>query len=159
MSDDAISTPSATLDSENRTIFFVDASNVAHQGRRKPELINILAVRDDLRRYGTVVLVADASLRHKIDDRVSYERLVNDGTILQVPSGTSADWHIKVLAAKWRLRKWNVVVVSNDRRMNDTLPTGITPVSVLSVNLKCFIDNIFTPTIAEVSAKAVPRGI
>jgi hypothetical protein len=93
-------------------LVLVDGSNVAHSSEGEhPELANIVAVCDKLREEGyEPVVVVDAALRHQIDDRVGYERLVDDGTIRQAPAGTDADYFILSFA-----RELDASIVSNDR--------------------------------------------
>jgi hypothetical protein len=94
------------------SIVLVDASNVAHstEGER-PLLSNILAVRDKLSEEGLEpIVVADAALRHQIDDRGGYEQLVDQGIVRQAPAGTDADYFILSFA-----RELDARVVSNDR--------------------------------------------
>ncbi len=93
-------------------IALVDASNVAHstEGER-PRLENIMLVREKLREEGLEpIVVADAALRHRIDDRAGYERLVEGGTVKQAPAGTDADYFILSFA-----RELEASIVSNDR--------------------------------------------
>ena len=93
-------------------IVLVDASNVAHstEGER-PRLENIMLVREKLREEGLEpIVVADAALRHRIDDRAGYERLVEGGTVKQAPAGTDADYFILSFA-----RELEASIVSNDR--------------------------------------------
>ena len=93
-------------------IVLVDASNVAHstEGER-PLLSNILAVREKLSEEGLEpIVVADAALRHQIDDRGGYEQLVDRGIVRQAPAGTDADYFILSFA-----RELDARVVSNDR--------------------------------------------
>ena len=94
------------------SLVLVDGSNVAHSSEGEhPELANIVAVCDKLREEGyEPVVVVDAALRHQIDDRVGYERLVDDGTIRQAPAGTDADYFILSFA-----RELDASIVSNDR--------------------------------------------
>ena len=90
----------------------VDASNVAHSTEREaPRLANVRLVRDHLTQEGlTPILVADAALRHQIDDLDGYERLVKLGEVQQAPAGTDADYFILSFA-----RELNAAVLSNDR--------------------------------------------
>lgn len=89
----------------------VDASNVAHAGERGARLATLLAVRDELREEGfEPILVADAALRHQIDDKAGYEQLVDSGELRQAPAGTDADYFILKFA-----RELGAMVVSNDR--------------------------------------------
>ena len=90
----------------------VDASNVAHATEKSSaRLANVRLVRDRLTQEGlTPILVADAALRHQIDDAAEYERLVKDGEIQQAPAGTDADYFILTFA-----RELGASVLSNDR--------------------------------------------
>jgi hypothetical protein len=95
-----------------RSVVLVDGSNVAHstEGERV-WLSNIVAVCDKLREEGYEPLVlADAALRHQIDDRSGYERMVDGGLIRQAPAGTDADYFILSFA-----RELDASIVSNDR--------------------------------------------
>jgi hypothetical protein len=93
-------------------VVLVDGSNVAHSSEgEQPLLANIVAVCDKLREEGyEPVVVVDAALRHQIDDRARYERMVDDGQIKQAPAGTDADYFILSFA-----RELEASVVSNDR--------------------------------------------
>lgn len=93
-------------------IALVDGSNVAHftEGQ-KARLQNILLVRDKLIEEGLEpIIVADAALRHQIDDVAAYERLVDEGSVKQAPAGTDADYFILSFAKELRAS-----IVSNDR--------------------------------------------
>ena len=101
--------PQAQTDNE---IAIVDASNVAHstEGDRV-RLANIHLVVEKLIEHGySPIIVADAALRHQIDDKGTFERMVDDGVIKQAPAGTDADYFILSFA-----RELEAVVVSNDR--------------------------------------------
>jgi len=90
----------------------VDASNVAHSTEKNlARLTNVTLVRDRLTEDGlTPILVADAALRHQIDDPAAYEALVKAGEIQQAPAGTDADFFILTFA-----RELDASVLSNDR--------------------------------------------
>jgi Zc3h12a-like ribonuclease protein len=90
----------------------VDASNVAHSSEKNSaRLANVRLVRDRLTEDGlTPILVADAALRHQIDDAEGYEALVKAGEIQQAPAGTDADYFILTFA-----RELDASVLSNDR--------------------------------------------
>jgi hypothetical protein len=90
----------------------IDGSNVAHATEGPaPRLANILLVRDKLAEQGfDPIIVADAALRHQIDDPSHYERLVEEGTIHQAPAGTDADYFLLSFA-----RELDAALVSNDR--------------------------------------------
>ena len=93
-------------------LVLVDGSNVAHSSEgEQAALANIVAVCDKLREEGyEPVVVVDAALRHQIDDRAGYERMVESGTIRQAPAGTDADYFILSFA-----RELDASIVSNDR--------------------------------------------
>ena len=93
-------------------IVLVDGSNVAHSSvGEQAVLSNIVAVCDKLREEGyDPVVVVDAALRHQIDDRTGYERMVDHGEIKQAPAGTDADYFILSFA-----RELEASIVSNDR--------------------------------------------
>src|SRR3954469_16763840 len=95
-----------------RTTVVVDGSNVAHSSEGDQALLaNITAVCDKLRDEGYEPLVlVDAALRHQIDQRAEYERLVDQGAIRQAPAGTDADYFILSFA-----RELDASIVSNDR--------------------------------------------
>ena len=93
-------------------VAIIDGSNVAHstEGDR-PHLENITLVWDELAAEGyEPVVVVDAALRHQIDDRKTYEEMVEGGRIKQAPAGTDADYIILAFA-----RELDAAVVSNDR--------------------------------------------
>jgi hypothetical protein len=93
-------------------IAIIDGSNVAHSTEGDAvRLANILLVFEKLEEQGyEPVIVADAALRHQIDDKRSYEQMVEDGVIRQAPAGTDADYFILSFA-----RELDASVVSNDR--------------------------------------------
>ena len=90
----------------------VDASNIAHSTEKEsPRLTNVRLGPDRLTEQGlTPILVADAALRHQIDDGEGYEALVKSGEIQQAPAGTDADFFILTFA-----RELGAAVLSNDR--------------------------------------------
>jgi hypothetical protein len=90
----------------------VDASNVAHATEGgEARLQNITLVQEKLREEGfEPLIVADAALRHQIDDKSGYERLVDDGKVHQAPAGTDADYFILSFA-----RELDARILTNDR--------------------------------------------
>lgn len=96
---------------ESKTVI-IDGSNVAHSSEgEKAHLENIRVVRDKLLEEGyEPVIVADAALRHQIDDEPAFEQMVESGEIRQAPAGTDADYFILSFA-----RELDASVVSNDR--------------------------------------------
>jgi hypothetical protein len=102
-------------ETESRTesnVVLVDGSNVAHSTEgEKPLVANLLAVRDKLKEEGfEPIIMADAALRHQIDDQKVYEDMIESGSIRQAPAGTDADYFILSFA-----RELNATIVSNDR--------------------------------------------
>ena len=97
---------------EASNVVLVDGSNVAHATEGTPPLVaNLLAVRNKLIEEDLdPIIVADAALRHQIDDPGRYERMIDDGMVRQAPAGTDADYFILSFA-----RELNASVLSNDR--------------------------------------------
>ena len=97
---------------ETSNVVLVDGSNVAHSTEGGPPMVaNLLAIRDKLVEEGLEpIIVADAALRHQIDDPRRYEQMIDDGLVRQAPAGTDADYFILSFA-----RELNASVVSNDR--------------------------------------------
>lgn len=103
--------PATEAQPESRTVL-IDGSNVAHSTEgEKPLVANLLAVRDKLKEEGLdPIIMADAALRHQIDDKKVYEDMIESGSIRQAPAGTDADYFILAFA-----RELNATIVSNDR--------------------------------------------
>jgi hypothetical protein len=102
----------AQAEQQAQKVAIVDGSNVAHSTEGdSARLENITLVCDRLREDGfDPIVVADAALRHQIDQPQDYEELVENGTIRQAPAGTDADYFILSFA-----RELDAAVVSNDR--------------------------------------------
>jgi len=90
----------------------IDASNVAHSGEGGAARVRYIDLMcDKLREAGLEpIVVADAALRHQVDDAEAYERMVAAGTVHQAPAGTDADYFILTFA-----RELGALIVSNDR--------------------------------------------
>ena len=103
---------SGAPDPSPRPRALIDGSNVAHATEGDTaRLRNILLVRDRLAEQGfEPIIVADAALRHQIDDSAQYEQLVADGTVHQAPAGTDADYFLLSFA-----KELDAALVSNDR--------------------------------------------
>jgi hypothetical protein len=104
---------------ETSNVVLVDGSNVAHSTEGEPpHVANLMAIRQKLVEEGLEpIIVADAALRHQIDDATAYEKMIDDGLVRQAPAGTDADYFILSFA-----RELNACIVSNDRfrdRMKD----------------------------------------
>jgi hypothetical protein len=107
-----MSAPSQSGREETSNVVLVDGSNVAHSTEGEQALVgNLLAIRDKLCEEGLEpIIVADAALRHQVDDPQRYEQLVEQGHVRQAPAGTDADYFILSFA-----RELNASIVSNDR--------------------------------------------
>jgi len=105
-------TASAQQHEEASSKVLVDASNVAHATEGgEAKLRNIRLVIDKLREENLEpLIVADAALRHQIDERAEYERMIDDGIVHQAPAGTDADFFILSFA-----REMDARILSNDR--------------------------------------------
>ena len=90
----------------------VDASNVAHATEGgEARLENIKIVQAKLLDEGfEPLVVADAALRHQIDNKQAYEAMIENGQVHQAPAGTDADFFILSFA-----RELNARILTNDR--------------------------------------------
>ena len=92
----------------------IDASNVAHYKKGdepKGKLSNIVAaVRALEEQNHDFLIIADASLRHSIDDKENFIKLVDNEIIDEVPVGTIADHYILQLAEEEGAK-----ILSNDK--------------------------------------------
>ena len=108
------SQPSRNPESADETtkVVIVDGSNVAHSNEAGPPLVaNLRAIREKLIEEGLEpIIVADAALRHQVDDAKAYEKMIDDGLVRQAPAGTDADYFILSFA-----RELNASILSNDR--------------------------------------------
>ena len=92
----------------------VDASNVAHYVKNEnsqPQLANILAAVKALEESeDEFVIIADASLRHDIDDKEGFSRLLESENVEEVPPGNDADHFILDIATREKAK-----ILSNDK--------------------------------------------
>jgi hypothetical protein len=100
------------MSDDDRKVAIIDGSNVAHATEGEhARLENIVLVREKVVEEGyEPIVVVDAALRHQVDDRSGYERMVEEGAVKQAPAGTDADYFILSFA-----RELDAAVVSNDR--------------------------------------------
>jgi hypothetical protein len=102
----------------HRPIILVDASNVAfagNSGPHQPRLRRLIRVLEEIREARIPVLViADASLRHRIDDRNGLEQLIRNGFVLQAPAGCDADRFLAQLAVKRAKEGHRPLILTDD---------------------------------------------
>lgn len=99
-------------DGDDNLKVLVDASNVAHATEGgEARLENIKIVQAKLLEDGfEPLVVADAALRHQIDNKAAYEAMIENGQVHQAPAGTDADFFILSFA-----RELNARILTNDR--------------------------------------------
>ncbi|MDG6934426.1 MAG: hypothetical protein JRN68_06975 [Nitrososphaerota archaeon] len=99
-------------------LLIVDASNVAFgtsYAKSRPMLSTLRGVLAMLPTANLdIKVIADASLRHKIDNREDYERIIRSGEVIQAPAGRSADQFIAHLARKRMANHQRVYILTND---------------------------------------------
>lgn len=99
---------------QSRTVLIADVSNVVRDGP-VGKLSRLRVMAKQLAEVGiTSVLIADASLRHHIDDREGYEKLLQEGQVQQAPAGLPADLFIDRAAMEMSARGLKPYLVSND---------------------------------------------
>ncbi len=104
----------------------IDASNVAHSAKQaKARVDYIESAREAALAAGffPIEVIADAALRHKVDDREAYDRLVNRRLLREAPARTDADVLIALEAAQK-----DFDILSNDKKLHGEqgLPATIT---------------------------------
>ena len=91
----------------------VDVTNILNldkNGNGDIQVKNIIKVHDAISALGyTPKMWADASMRHHVDDKSQYERLVDKGIVKQSPAGNKADIVVLKLA-----KKFNYKFLAND---------------------------------------------
>jgi len=80
----------------------VDLANILHQDRNENQELkveNIIKVHRAVFSMGyTPTMIADASTKHKMDDKSLYEELIENGIVVQSPAGTKADEYVLEVA-------------------------------------------------------------
>ena len=92
----------------------VDASNIAYYVKNEngqPQMANILAAVKALEEgEDEFVIIADASLRHDIDDKEKFLKLLESENVEEVPAGNDADHFILEIATSEKAK-----ILSNDK--------------------------------------------
>lgn len=119
----------ATVQSENashkRYIPIIDVSNVVRFGP-EARLERLQLVLAELGKRGLVpVCIADANLRHLIDEKQSYERMASREEVVQAPAGSCADSFISQTATQIISAGSVPIVVTNDRALARSVPTAL----------------------------------
>jgi len=107
--------------------YIIDGANICgmeFNSRIKFRIKNLLLVIEKLTTLGAhkenIIIICDATLRHKIDDPNKYYRLKKQGIILESPAGIKADKFI----LNYCLSHSNCLIISNDlfKEYYDQLP-------------------------------------
>ena len=99
-------------------VVIVDASNVARFGPNGGKLSRLHKMSETLQKLGLrTVFIADASLRHHIDDMAGYDKLVNEGKLLQSPARANADAFIVKAGEALRAKGRETYIVTNDQEL------------------------------------------
>ncbi|MEM4728592.1 MAG: hypothetical protein QXH42_02365 [Thermoplasmata archaeon] len=102
---------------EKPPIVLVDASNVAYGGGllKGPRMHLLARVLEELRKHPfRVGVIADASLRHVIDEPERLEEMIQSGLVTQAPAGREADDFLIQLALKRQEQGETVYILTND---------------------------------------------
>ncbi len=94
-------------------IMVVDITNILNLDKNEQQMLkvkNIIKLDRAIFSLGyTPTMIADASMRHHMDDKNLYEELIDDGIVLQAPAATKADEYILEVA-----KAENCKFLSND---------------------------------------------
>jgi len=90
-----------SIQSPNK-MMIVDLANILYQDKNENQELkveNIIKVHRAVFSMGyTPTMIADASTKHKMDDKSLYEGLIEDGFVVQSPAGTKADEYVLEVA-------------------------------------------------------------
>lgn len=105
----------------------------------KARLGDLLSISRTLKdEFDYVEIIADASARHKIDNKIEFERLIRDGRVQLCPAGVDGDDLIWIRAKSLTDKGHVVTIVSND--MFPIRRARIEKVSVSSMVVSIFPD-------------------
>lgn len=139
---------------EVKTLILVDVSNVAHgktSGASPPTVANLRRVLDRLREYPVSILaIADASLRYKIDLPRVLEALFASGELEQVPAGTGADDFLWQLWKSAKARGTRSYILTNDRFPNTRIAKDSAEVSPRIAFLLVGNEVVFQPPLEDI---------
>jgi hypothetical protein len=86
----------------------VDITNILHEDKDlsgKLKVENILKVRNAVQELGYIPeLIADANMRHYLDNPLIYDQLIQKGVVKDVPAGREADEFILAMAKSERCK-------------------------------------------------------
>jgi hypothetical protein len=106
-----------------RVVVLVDVSNVAYGSAvkgAKPQISYIERVLEHLASLSVrVVAIADATLRHTIDQPEKLEGMFSAGTVHQVPAATSADDSLWELWKRYTRQGQRAYILTNDKFPNE----------------------------------------
>ncbi|MGP8125824.1 MAG: hypothetical protein ACLQEQ_08200 [Nitrososphaerales archaeon] len=95
-------------------ILIMDVSNIVRDGLHG-KLSRLKTMIDHFHSIGVVSIpIADASLRHHVDQPQRYEELLRSGSIVQAPAGMPADIFIDGTAVETSAKGFKPYLVSND---------------------------------------------
>jgi hypothetical protein len=98
----------------NKKYAVIDGANIAYieeSQKRDPKVANVLAVRLAVEKKGyEPIVIIDASLIYKIDDRQQLEKMIDDQEVHQAPAETDADYFVIKTA-----EDYHAIIISNDR--------------------------------------------
>ncbi|MEM3341128.1 MAG: hypothetical protein QW728_00380 [Thermoplasmata archaeon] len=135
-----------------RHLLIVDGSNVSYSaaGPQQPKVKVLRGIIEHLsKRDVRFIVVADATLLHKIDDRSQLDELIQHNYVNLVPAQTSADDFIIELA-KIRAKKGDIVqILTNDQfPLKDNIFKRVT---VLIIHFENEYEYIFNPSLDTIS--------
>lgn len=124
-----------------RPLIIIDGSNVAHQGQRDPKIEFLSAVINEVRTISSrILVVVDANLRYKIDDKAKLEEMLREGAVYQSPPKVSADRIIIEMADRENQKGNDVLVISNDLGIEKNLQNHGRRISIFSATIESEIE-------------------
>lgn len=140
-------------------LILVDGSNVAHSGNHEPKISHLHAVLEALSKFPVRILtMVDASLRHKIDNPVGLETLIETGRVVQAPAGRTVDEFLVQLARRKKGSGEDVYILTNDRFPDKHLGESRCRIAFLIVTVGKGEEVLFSPVIEYIVRSAVDSG-
>ena len=96
----------------------IDASNVARLGSEKAKIGRLQNAFNKLASINLkFTCIADANLRHLIDNREEYEKMIDESLVIQAPAGSRADTFILRLARELSHECVTSYLMTNDNQL------------------------------------------
>ena len=114
------------IDKEKELHLLLDFSNIVHENqswyRARFQNYEIIRSRlEELLPFSKIIPISDAKTRYKIDNRYKYNKLCEQGILIQAPVGEKSDYYF----IKFANNNANSLIISNDKFKQYKLKNGL----------------------------------